>query len=139
MMRCDNVGSLTLRKVGQWSGEEQRGRRKRGCPGAISRRFPCTGPRARQGRTVDELSTLRPGGRGGRTANLSALASTTTLVVLFGDGSREPKWNRTWGWAGGAEKLSTEPSVCGRLVGSTLVRVAHRPIHPAKTAQPGPL
>lgn len=76
--------------------------------------------------------------RGARTANLSGLASSTAPVVLFGDGSREPQMEQNTGVGWRRSETRTEPSVCGRLVGSTLVRVAHRPIHPAKTAQLGP-
>lgn len=80
----------------------------------------------RQGRTVDDLSALRPV----KAARQPHCIGPTTFVVLFGTDQESPNGTEHGGGLAAA-KMSTKPSVCGRLVRSTLVRVAHRPIHPA--------
>ena len=45
--------------------------------------------------------------------------------------------HRTWRWASSPKMSGRQPSACGRLVRSTLVKAEHRPIHPANKAYSG--
>lgn len=45
--------------------------------------------------------------------------------------------HRTWRWAGSPKLSPSQPSACGRLVRSTLVRAKYRPIHPTLKAYSG--
>lgn len=68
--------------------------------------------------------------------NLTALAPPL-LWFCLGRIKKAQMEHRTWWWASSPKISRSQPSACGRLVRSTLVRAEHRPIHPAKKAYPG--
>lgn len=67
--------------------------------------------------------------------NLTALAPPL-LWFCLGWIKKTQMEHRTCRWAASPKMRRSQPSTCGRLVRSSLVSTAHRPIHPAKTAYP---
>lgn len=99
----------------------------------IQRQFPCIMPNWGWG--IQSMTSLLCGWVE-LLSNLTALAPPL-LWFCLGRIKKAQMEHRTWRWAVGPKMSRSQPSACGRLVGSTPARAEHRPIHPAKEAYPG--